>query len=263
MNISPLFRHYVGSTALSSRGLARLFSTFSLLTALCLAASVFAEDKKDSPNPAGTWKWTITPPNGQPFDASLKLKLDGDKLSGTFIGRGGNESAIQDAKLSGDEISFKVVRERDGQKFVSNYNGKISGDSIKGKIESDFNGQKRERDWDAKREGASAAVNATGTWKWNIERDGNSLELTLKLKQEGEKLIGTSAWNNANEVTIEDGTVKGDEVAFRVVRERDGRKITSKYRGKISGDAITGKVRTDFTGDEQEFDWTPKRTDKK
>lgn len=251
------------SIAPASRNLARLVSTFSLLAMLLLTASLFADDKKDTPNPTGTWKWSVTPPNGQPFEASLKLKLDGEKLSGTFIGRGGNESAIQDAKLSGEEISFKVVRERDGQKFVSDYHGKLSGDSIKGKIESDFNGQKRERDWDAKREGASLTVSATGTWKWSIERDGNSLELTLKLKQDGEKLTGTSAWNNGNEVNIEDGTVKGDEVAFRVIRERDGRKITSKYRGKISGDAITGKVRTDFSGDEQEFDWAPKRTDKK
>ena len=228
--------------------------------AFCLARIVFAEDKTPSVNATGTWKWNVTTPNGQTFEATLKLRMDGDKLAGTITGRNGNETAIEDAKLSGDEISFKVVRERDGQKFISSHKGKLSGDSIKGKIESDFNGQKRERDWDAKREGSQVAASAaTGTWKWSVERDGQTLELTLKLKQDGEQLTGTSAWNNGNEVSIDQGSVKGDDLSFRVIRERDGRKITSKYRGKISGDAITGKVRTDFTGEEQEFDWVPKR----
>ena len=69
-------------------------------------------------------------------------------------GRGGqeNETDIEDAKLSGEEISFKVTIERNGNKFTSNYKGKIEGDTIKGKIESDRGGNTQSRDWEAKRE---------------------------------------------------------------------------------------------------------------
>lgn len=100
--------------------------------------------------PTGTWKWSIMF-NNQSREVTLKLKLEGDKLTGAMLGRNNQETAIEDAKYKDGEISFTVTRERDGQKFVSKYSGKLSGDTIKGKIESERNGEKRSRDWEAKR----------------------------------------------------------------------------------------------------------------
>ena len=74
-----------------------------------------------------------------------------------MIGRDNAETAIEDAKLVKDEISFKYVRERNGQKSTSVYKGKIAGDKIKGKIEGERNGEKTERDWEAARSKAKAA----------------------------------------------------------------------------------------------------------
>ena len=69
------------------------------LAALALTFSVQAADGKDASNPTGTWKWTFETQSGQTIESSLKLKLEGDQLSWTFIGRGGTETAIRDAKL--------------------------------------------------------------------------------------------------------------------------------------------------------------------
>src|SRR6266516_6574921 len=125
--------------------------------AVCLifALSVLAraEDKKS--DPTGTWKWSFTGQNGQTRETTLKLKLDGDKLTGTVSGRGG-ETAIEGAKIQGEEISFQVTREFNGNKFISKYTGKLSGDTIKGKMEFERNGQPQSRDWEAKREGGKA-----------------------------------------------------------------------------------------------------------
>ena len=122
---------------------------------LALGAVVQAQDKKA--DPTGTWTWTTPGRNGGPDRKStLKLKVEGDKLTGTLAapGRGGqsNDSAIADGKLKGDEFSFTVIREFGGNKITVKYNGKISGDSIKGKIETERNGQTNSRDWEAKRE---------------------------------------------------------------------------------------------------------------
>ncbi len=117
---------------------------------LTLGLLARAEDKKV--DPAGTWKWSFTGQNGQTRETTLKLKLDGEKLTGTVSGRGA-DTAIEDAKLNGDEISFQVTREFNGNKFTSKYTGKISGDTIKGKMEFERNGQAQSRDWEAKREG--------------------------------------------------------------------------------------------------------------
>jgi hypothetical protein len=98
----------------------------------------------------GTWKWTVSM-GGQDREMTLKLKLDGEKLTGAQLGRDGQETAIQDAKYKNGEMSFTVVRERNGTKITSKYTGKQTGDTIKGKIESDRDGQAQTRDWDAKR----------------------------------------------------------------------------------------------------------------
>ncbi len=114
-----------------------------------------AEDKK--PDPTGTWTWTTPGRNGGPERKStLKLKLDGDKLTGNVSspGREGavNETAIADGKVKGEDVSFTVTREYNGNKMVQKYNGKLSAASLKGKIEFERNGEAQSRDWEAKRE---------------------------------------------------------------------------------------------------------------
>ena len=105
----------------------------------------------DKADPNGTWKWSVTF-NNNTRDVTLKLKLDGDKLTGKISGRNNTETDIEDAKFKDDEVSFSVTRERNGQKFTTKYKGKIDGDTIKGKSETERNGQNQSRDWEAKRE---------------------------------------------------------------------------------------------------------------
>jgi hypothetical protein len=101
-------------------------------------------------NPTGTWTWT-TDFGGKPRENTLKLKLEGDKLTGALIGRNNQETPIEEGTYKNGELSFKVTRERGGQKFTTKYTGKVTGDTIKGKIETDFGGKTQSRDWTAKR----------------------------------------------------------------------------------------------------------------
>ena len=112
-----------------------------------LTGQVRADDKA---NPTGTWKWTVER-NGQTREMTLKLKLEGDKLTGAMPGRDNQETAIEDGKFADGTVSFKVTRERQGQKFTMKYEGKVSGDTIKGKTEFERDGQAQSRDWEAKR----------------------------------------------------------------------------------------------------------------
>lgn len=103
-------------------------------------------------NPTGTWKWE-TNFGGKTREATLKLKLEGDKLSGAYVGgQSNNETPIEEATLKGEEISFKVTRERDGQKFTTKYSGTLKGDTITGKSERQRDGQAQSSDWVAKRQ---------------------------------------------------------------------------------------------------------------
>ncbi|MEW6161198.1 MAG: hypothetical protein AB1813_27525 [Verrucomicrobiota bacterium] len=230
------------------------------LVALALLASPAAAQEKKPADVAGTWKWTFTTQNGQTFDSTLKLKQDGEKITGVYVGRGGTEIAIEEAKLKADELSFKITRERDGQKFVAKYNGKVSGDAIKGKVETDFGGQTRERDWEAKRENTKPAASASGLWRWSFTRsNGEVSELNVKLDQEGEKLSGNFIWVDGSELPISEGEIKNNELAFKVITETDNRTIKSKFTGKVNGDEIAGKIESDYSGENKTYDWTPKR----
>lgn len=217
----------------------------TLLFALAFAPlAVFAGNTD-----AGTWKWSLA---GQTGDTVLTLKQDGEKLSGIYTNQFG-QTQISDGALKDGDITFKVKREFNGQAFVVKYAGKLAGDKITGNCEFDINGQTRSLKWEARREAALAA--ASGTWNTAlILSDGNRIEGSLKLKQEGDKLTG-AAIRNENETPIQEGKVVADEITFKVIRDREGRKVTTRYKGKITGDTVKGQVESDWTGDWQTLDW--------
>lgn len=229
----------------------RLLAAALVLTFAGAASLARADDK---PNPTGTWKWSVTF-NDQTREMTLKLKLEGDKLTGAMV-REGQETPIQDAKYKDGDMSFTIVRERDGQKMTFKYAGKVSGDTIKGKTEFEREGQTRSRDWEAKR---AAAAGPAGTWKWSVTFNNQTREATLKLKLEKDQLTGAMVRQNGQETAIQDGKYTDGNVSFTVVRERDGRKMTSKYTGKVSEDTIKGKIEFERDGQTQSREWEAKR----
>ena len=110
--------------------------------------SAAADDKK--PDVTGTWTWTYKTREGKDATAKLKLKQEGEKVTGTYIARAGQEDPVENGKLQGDEITFDVNRVVNGQKMKFTYKGKVAGDTITGKITF---GRDRPtpHDWEAKR----------------------------------------------------------------------------------------------------------------
>lgn len=115
------------------------------------------------------------------------------------------------------------------------------------------------------------AADPTGTWKWSQpgRNGGDPVQISLKLKLDGEKVTGTLTRpgrdGNAVDIEIKEGKIKGDEVSFVTSIERNGNTFTTKYEGKVSADAIKGKIhlpgRNGAEG--QTRDWEAKREAKK
>jgi hypothetical protein len=117
--------------------------------------SMFAADT----NVAGVWKWSLA---GQTGETILKLKQEGEKLSGSYTNQFG-AAEIREGSIKEGDVTFKVKREFNGQAFVIKYSGKVSGDKITGKCEFDVNGATRALKWEAKRDVGNAAPSpATG-----------------------------------------------------------------------------------------------------
>ena len=119
---------------------------FVCLVVMSVGLSAFAADA------TGTWKWTMQGRGGNPGrEVSLKLKQDGEKLTGE-LGGGQNQTEIKDGKIDKEgNLSFSVTRKRGDNEFTTKYSGKLDGDTIKGKQEFERNGQTQSRDWEAKR----------------------------------------------------------------------------------------------------------------
>ncbi len=110
-----------------------------------LGATIFLSAQDQKSDLAGTWKWSQEGPGGE-IEFTLKLKQDGEKLTGTITGFGGEESPIEEGKVKDGAFSFKVTRDFGGRPFVTTYTGKLSVGVLKAKSETVFT-----MDFEAKR----------------------------------------------------------------------------------------------------------------
>ncbi len=136
--------------------------------ALTIAALVWSSGlslaaDKSTVDPTGTWKLATinsqTKAKGR--EATLKLKFQGGKLTGTIDGRSeinGRvkmfEWAIKDTRLEGSDIAFTVTHPPTlgkGPDSTTTYAGKITGDTIKGTAETEWSGNIMKRDFEARR----------------------------------------------------------------------------------------------------------------
>lgn len=101
-----------------------LIWTLGVLVALAVFTAAAADIN-------GAWKATMQGRDGQTMEQTFKLKSEGSTVTGSISGGMGGEAQIQDGKIEGDTVTFKVKREFNGNEMVIKYEGKISGDEIK------------------------------------------------------------------------------------------------------------------------------------
>ena len=246
----------MNSTILVARFGVRAALGFACLLGSLSGAETQPEATQSRSVADGTWKWTFTMPDGTKAEPRAKIKLEGDKLTGTTSLRAGNEAAITNGTLNGDQVSWSVVREHDGHKVTTQYKGKIAGDALIGTIESDWAGEVRRYEWQAKR----PPYTPTGTWRMQFGGRGRGFggggregatggtnDSKLVLKQDGEKVTGKMTFFGRESDVVNGKWVNG-ELSFDTVRERDGVKSVTKYWGKLDGDKIVGEVDSEWFG---------------
>lgn len=204
-----------------------LFASFTLSNAADATARKSPFD--------GTWRWEFAMPDGGTVSPTIKFKFKEGQLSGTSRFRAGTETPLTNIFVQGNQISFNVLREYLGESVLTHYRGTLMGDTIKGKIASKSNGEVALYEWEAHR-----ANGIDGTWKWSVTFGERTIDSRVSLKQEGDKLRGKMSLGRG-EVDIHRGRFRNNNVFFEVERRGfDGEKSTNVFRGKFSGDKITG-----------------------
>jgi hypothetical protein len=123
------------------------FSVAALVVAsITLGGAVQAAAK---PDPSGSWTWNA----GGRQPVKVQLKLDGEQLTGTMIGRDGSILKVEDGTYIDGKVSFKVASKTpQGKAITLKFSGKLKGDAIEGTGEVNIEGsQPRTGPWRAKR----------------------------------------------------------------------------------------------------------------
>ena len=79
---------------------------------------------------AGKWSAQVPGRDGEKREQILTFVADGAKLSGTMSGGQGGDVKLEDVKVDGSTLTFKVTREMNGNTIVMTYTGKMAADQI-------------------------------------------------------------------------------------------------------------------------------------
>ena len=89
---------------------------------------------------SGKWKGTINGPNGV-VERTFSFKVDGNKLTGETESELLGKSTITDGKIEGDNVSFSIAANMQGNEIKIAYKGKIESDQIKLAVTIEFGGE--------------------------------------------------------------------------------------------------------------------------
>ena len=109
----------------------------------------------------------------------------------------------------------------------------------------------------------AAATDPSGEWVWTINGpDGQPVSAPLVLKKEGSKITGKFARNADSWLQIEDGSISGNAMKWKINRNRpdNGGTMTYEMTGSVEADGtIKGTAKTKLDGNEMASPWSAKR----
>jgi len=105
----------------------RRILAFAALTALTLCGA----------DVTGTWKGTAETQNGT-IERTFVFKVDGTKLTGETESSRFGKAPIMDGKIDGDNLSFTVTANFQGNEAKISYKGKVSSDGKEIKLSAEI-----------------------------------------------------------------------------------------------------------------------------
>jgi hypothetical protein len=79
---------------------------------------------------SGKWVAQVPGRDGTPQEQTFTFKVSGGTVTGA-VGSARGDQEITEGKISGDDLSFAVIRKFNDMEMRSNYKGKVSGAEIK------------------------------------------------------------------------------------------------------------------------------------
>jgi hypothetical protein len=254
-----------------------------------LCSSAAAEEKLD---PAGSWVLRAAAPGRPAQESILKLEKNGEKLVGVITDSQGRTGSIKDARLQGNDLSFRVEVERQGQQFSFTYDGKLAKDAMKGTVTAKMLGREFKFGFDGKRVKENTTV--AGSWKLSMafggrgqgggarpqagaprpqgegarpaggaggrgRQGGMARQMMLNLKEENGKVSGDFIGFDGKATPIQDFKIKDGELSFKVPQEMGPNKVTINFVAKLAEDKMQGTAKIALPAGAREFGFQGER----
>lgn len=87
-------------------------------------------------------------------------------------------------------------------------------------------------------------VDASGRWRWQMPVGGTNLEYDASFEQTFQMLAGTGQAAGARAL-VRDARVRGEQVMFTLMIEREGRVQRQEFSGRLMGDTMEGRMTMD------------------
>jgi hypothetical protein len=101
----------------------KLFSLLMLMVAATVSLSAQAT--------TGTWSGDVELPDGSRLPFVTHLTVDGDTVTGTLDGLGGEtDPVIENGMTEGNTVTFSAVRQIQGEPVTFHYTGELDGDKM-------------------------------------------------------------------------------------------------------------------------------------
>ena len=237
-----------------------------LVVGVCTSAA--ADEKID---PTGAWQLRVTREGRPGQESTLRLERNGDEFVGVVTDSQGRTGTIKDAKVKGDDITFRVEAEREGQKFSFAYKGKLTKDTMKGTVLAKILGRDLTFNFDGKRMEEKATL--SGSWKLALSGGGprgqgggarpqgqggrppgagrrqggggrpGMRDMMLNLREENGKISGDLVGFTGKPTPIENVKLKDGELSFKVPQEFGPNKVTVTFVAKLVKDKLEGTAK--------------------
>ncbi len=208
---------------------------------------------------------------GNEVSFELVLAKTDQALTGTFQSIFANAPAnfpadmskpvdIKDGKLDDDKLTFSVVRDFNGNEFVSTFEGTIKGDQIVGKRVTNFGGQDRESEWTAKRAGLSTK-DVVGNWMIKVNTPNGEIEERLSFEEKDGNLQGVFHSSFFGDSPLKNIKIEGDKLLFGVAFSNNEFSMDILYVMVPKGDKVSGKASFQINGEDMSIDVEGKKAD--
>jgi hypothetical protein len=160
---------------------------------------------------------------------------------------------VNNEKLGGTTLSWDYDLDIGGQAINIRFSAEITGDSLAGTVNIPGLG---DVPWAAQRD-VAAAVDPTGTWRWDHAdpATGQLVKDVLKITSTNGEISGSYDMGGAT-YAVNNSRVSGTTLAWDFDLEIEGQTLNISFSGDISGDTLAGTVTIAGVGD---FPWEAQR----